>query len=264
MRLTVVGSGTAAPHPKRVCAAHLVESGDVRLLLDCGNGVTHRLATLGIPWNAITHVAITHFDYDHVADLPALIVALQWGQLPPRAEPLTVIGPVGLRTWLEKLAEPLGSWLLAPGGYEVRVVELAPRAELALSPKATSRSPTRPLALSTCAVPHRPESMAYSVARAGARLVYTGDTGYDEALADWAANCSVLLAECSLPTALAIPEHLTPETVGALAARARPGKLVLTHFYPPVEREDIRALVGSRWSGPVVLADDGTVIEIED
>jgi ribonuclease BN (tRNA processing enzyme) len=40
--------------------------------------------------------------------------------------------------------------------------------------------------------------------------------------------------------------------------------LVLTHFYPPVEHEDIPSLVRERWPGPVVLARDGTVIEIEE
>ena len=50
MRLTTVGTGTAAPVRDRVQAGHLVENGDVRLLLDCGSGVAFRLATLGIDW----------------------------------------------------------------------------------------------------------------------------------------------------------------------------------------------------------------------
>ncbi|HKS04828.1 MAG TPA: ribonuclease Z [Gemmatimonadaceae bacterium] len=257
MRLTILGSGTVSPHKTRVCAGHLVEAGDVRMLLDCGNGVVHRLATLDLAWNAITHVAITHFHYDHYGDLPALIAAFRWGQLPPRAEPLTILGPVGTMAFLEQFARTAGDWLLKPETFEVRVVEVAPGGDVALSG-------TKDVTLSAHPVPHTPESIAYSLSRAGARLVYTGDTGYDEAFADWAAECSVLLAECSLPAALAIPEHLTPETVGAIAARARPGRLVLTHMFPPVERENIRALIEARWSGPVVAADDGTVIEIED
>ncbi len=113
-------------------------------------------------------------------------------------------------------------------------------------------------------VPHTPESVAYSISSPRARLVYTGDTAYDDALADWAARCDVLLTECSLPAALAIPEHLTPESAGALAARAQPGRLVLTHFYPPVEVEDIPSLVRTRWPGPLMLAQDGTVIDLQE
>jgi ribonuclease BN (tRNA processing enzyme) len=106
--------------------------------------------------------------------------------------------------------------------------------------------------------------VAYSIAGERARIVYTGDTSYSDALADWAAGCDVLLMECSLPAAFAVAQHLTPESAGALAARAEPGRLVLTHFYPPVEHEDIPSLVHGRWPGPLVLARDGTVVEIED
>ena len=256
MRLTVVGSGTAAPHPERVCAGYWVEAGDVRLLLDCGNGVLHRFATLGLPWATVTHVALTHFHYDHVGDLPALIMALHWGQMTPRTQPLTIMGPVGTRAWIERLRDAVGAWLLAPGSYDVIVNELDAGSKVDLS----ASGPT----LSAHRVPHTPESVAYSVTRARARLVYTGDTGDDEALATWASGCDVLLAECSLPAALAIPEHLTPESAAVLAARAQPGRLVLTHFYPPVEHENIEALVRARWPGPLVLARDGTVIELPE
>jgi len=91
--------------------------------------------------------------------------------------------------------------------------------------------------------------------------VYTGDTGYDDALADWASGCDVLLAECSLPDSLAIRDHLTPRQVGALAARANARRLVLTHFYPPVESIDIVSEVAEQYAGPVDLATDGWSIE---
>jgi ribonuclease BN (tRNA processing enzyme) len=256
MRVTVVGSGTAAPHPQRVCAGYWVEAGDARILLDCGNGVVHRLASLGLPWADVTHVALTHFHYDHVGDLPALIAALRWGQLPPRDKPLTIIGPAGTRAWLEKFAAVAGEWLLNPVTYQVHVVELDPTSAFCLLPSA--------FVIRCIPVPHTEESIAYSLVSGRARLVYTGDTGYDDAVADWAAGCDVLLTECSLPAALAIPEHLSPESAGALAARAHPGRLVLSHFFPPVERDDILAIVAARWTGPVVLAHDGTTFEIQE
>jgi ribonuclease BN (tRNA processing enzyme) len=56
---------------------------------------------------------------------------------------------------------------------------------------------------------------------------------------------------------MGIPEHLTPEQCGELAAAAAPKELALTHFYPPVEQVDVRALVGARYAGPVTLAVDG-------
>jgi ribonuclease BN (tRNA processing enzyme) len=63
---------------------------------------------------------------------------------------------------------------------------------------------------------------------------------------------------------MSIPEHLSPEQCGELAAAAEPGHLALTHFYPPVEQVDIRALVGARYAGPITLAFDGWSFDIED
>jgi ribonuclease BN (tRNA processing enzyme) len=257
MRLTVIGSGTAAPHPSRVCAGHLVESGDVKLLLDCGNGVMFRMAQLGIEWPKITHIALSHFHYDHVGDLPALLTAFKWGQLPPRTEALTLIGPPGTGEWLKRVAAAHGEWVTEPG-YPLSIEELAPNSQFSIG------VPPLQFTVEAARVPHTNDSVAYSVKSGRARLVYTGDTSPSDALADWAAGCDVLLTECSLPASFAVSQHLSPESAGAFAARANPGRLVLTHFYPPVEQEDIPSLVGQRWSGPLVLAHDGTVVEIEE
>jgi ribonuclease BN (tRNA processing enzyme) len=252
MRLTTVGTGTVAPHPTRVGSGHLIQTGPITLLMDCGSGVVHRLAALGLPWSEITHVALTHFHGDHIADLAMLCYAFKYGQLPPRSTPLVVIGPVGTRELLDRLALVFGTWLHAPG-YAVVVHELAPHDTLALHDLVT---------LETHPVPHTAESVAYSIRSGARRVVYTGDTGSDVAVAEWAKGCDVLLAECSLPESLAIASHCTPRQVGAMAARAQCGRLVLTHFYPPVEAVDIRAEVGTQFDGVVTLATDGWFIDL--
>ena len=127
MHLTTIGTGTAAPHPTRSAAAHLVRAGSITLLLDCGAGAVHRMAAVGVPWQSITHVAVTHFHPDHIADLVMLVMGWRWGQLPPRAEPVTVYGPPGTGVFLEQLAALYGAWLLAPG-FPLTVRELVPDA----------------------------------------------------------------------------------------------------------------------------------------
>jgi ribonuclease BN (tRNA processing enzyme) len=57
MRVTCVGTGTAAPEADRACSGYWVEAGEVQLLLDCGPGVVHSLARVGAAWPAITHLA---------------------------------------------------------------------------------------------------------------------------------------------------------------------------------------------------------------
>ena len=254
MRLVTVGTGTVALTPARVCAGHYVEAGAARVLLDCGGGIAHRLAERNLPWREITHVAITHFHTDHVADLATLAFAWKYGSLPARSAPLVLIGPQGIGGLLDRFVAAFGDWLRDPG-FPLDVREIAPGDAIDLGAGATLRATK---------VPHTEESVAYAVERGGRRIVYTGDTGYDPMLAEWARGADVLLCECSLPTGMAIPTHLTPEQCGALAAAALPKHLVLTHFYPPVERVDVRALVGAHYAGPVTLADDGSTFEIEE
>lgn len=254
MRLVTLGTGTVALSATRVCAGHYVEAGAVKLLLDCGSGVTHRLAELLVPWRAITHLAITHFHTDHIGDIATLAFAWKYGDRPGRSEPLTIIGPAGTAALLERQAEAFGDWLREPG-FPISIVEIAAGGALDLGTGVTLRA---------AKVPHTDESVAYSIERGGRRIVYTGDTGYDPMVGEWARGADVLLCECSLPTDMAIVTHLTPEQCGALAAAALPKHLVLTHFYPPVERVDVRALVGAHYAGPVTLADDGSTFEIEE
>ncbi|MEP6692259.1 MAG: ribonuclease Z [Gemmatimonadaceae bacterium] len=254
MRLTTIGTGTAAPSPTRVCSAHLAEAGSVRLLMDCGSGAVHRMSSLGLSWMGITHVALTHFHADHISDVAVLIFAWRYGELPARSAPVELIGPVGTAALFDKLAAAFGEWMKAPG-FPLVVREMEAGASIDLGDGVT---------LSSRAVPHTEESVAYSVLRGAARCVYTGDTGFDESFGEWAAGCGVLLSECSLPEAMAIPTHLTPAQCGALAGRAQPGRLALTHFYPPVERVDIRAIVAQSFAGDVALAVDGWSTELEE
>jgi ribonuclease BN (tRNA processing enzyme) len=253
IRFTALGTGTVALSSRRGCAGYLVESRDARLLLDCGSGVTRRLAEVGVAWQSITHVALTHFHIDHHGDLPTLIFSWKYGMLPMRSAPLVIVGPVGTRDLLSRLAAAYGDWVTAPG-FPVEVREITP----------DERLPVGDLMLSCLPVPHTPESVAYSIERGAQRIVYTGDTGVSATLAAWATGCDLLVCECSLPAEMSIPEHLTPEQCGELAAAAAPKRLVLTHFYPPVEQVDIVALVAARYWGPLSLAFDGWSIEIED
>jgi ribonuclease BN (tRNA processing enzyme) len=251
MRLTVVGSGSISLSPTRSCSAHYLEAGELRLLFDCGPGAAHSMARHGVNWWEITHIVLSHWHLDHISDVPVLLFAWRHARLEPRTAPLTIVGPVGTRALIERWAAALGDWLRLPG-FPLEVVEplLETPCDLGHDVTLTARS-----------VPHTEESVAYSVEHGGKRLVYTGDTGEDASLGEWAAGCDVLLAECSLPDSMPVPIHLTPSQTGALAAAVQPGMLVVTHMYPPLEGIDLRAELGARWSGPTVIGTDGLVLE---
>ncbi len=253
MKLTIVGSGTVVPDADRTCACLYVEAGDARILLDVGPGATHHMARFGVPWGAITHVALTHFHTDHTGDLPFLLFALKHALAQPRTEPLTLFGPAGTMDRLRALADAFGSYILSPG-VRLNVRELGHGHDVELAPAVTLRAhKTR----------HTDESVAYRVDAGDAALAYTGDTGPDHDLAHWLAGVDVLVTECSLPDALGFPEHLTPTGVAALARVAQPRRLVLTHVYPQLDRNALPALVREAgWEGEVRVAEDGMELQL--
>jgi ribonuclease BN (tRNA processing enzyme) len=250
MRIAVIGSGTISLSPTRGCAAYLINAGALRILMDCGPGSAHTMARHGFDWWGITHVVLSHWHLDHIGDLPTLIFAYRHARLEPRTAPLTIVGPAGTRDLIARWAAALGDWLHNPG-FPIEVIEPALESPLALADDVT---------LTSRSVPHTPESVAYSLEHGGKRLVYTGDTGEDLSLGEWAQGCDVLLAECALPDSMPVAIHLTPSQTGALAAVAQPGMLVITHMYPPIEGIDLRAELGARWAGPTVIATDGIVL----
>src|SRR5262245_12128452 len=74
VRLSVIGSSPAWPNPGGAHSGYLLESGEDRLLLDCGPGVLGRLRERE-EWPRVDAIAITHFHLDHWGDL----VPWVWG-----------------------------------------------------------------------------------------------------------------------------------------------------------------------------------------
>lgn len=248
----MVGSGTAAPEPGRVCSCYFVDAGATRILLDCGPGAVHHLARLRLPWRRLDHLLLSHFHNDHIGDIPMLLFALKWGAKERRTEPLTVWGPVGTRERMRRLADALGDHVSDPG-FPLEIRELAPGERAGLAPEVTA---------ACTKTPHTDESVGYRLElageRAGGSVGYTGDTGPSDEVAAFMAGVDVLVAECSLPDEEAIPTHLSPSSLARMAIRAAPARLVVTHVYPWLDAQDVVARVREAgWTGATTRAEDG-------
>jgi ribonuclease BN (tRNA processing enzyme) len=251
VRVTVVGSGTAVPDAERVCSGYLLETGSIRLLLDCGPGVVHHLARLGLPWQQITHLALTHFHNDHIGDVPMLFFALRHGMPPGRSESIRVFGPEGVRALFSKMSAVFGDHITDPG-FPVEVLEVREDESILLS-DAVRITPHR--------TPHTAVSVAYRIDTPAGAIGYTGDTGYSEEVASFLRSCEILISECSLPDGTEIDTHLTPSKLARMAAIARPRKLVVTHVYPQLEPTTVPArLAQAGWKGESVVAFDGLTL----
>lgn len=231
LRLTVLGCGTAVPHPATPSAGFLVEWDDTAILLDIGQGVVRRLERVLDP-RRLAGIVVGHMHADHYIDLAGLRYLFPWGDAV--AEPLAVHLPPGGERRLGLLAEAISE---RPGFFDAAyaVDEYDPAASLSIGP----------LTLRFERAQHYVPAWGVSVeAPDGTRLVYTGDTGPSEVMTAFAHGADLLLVEAALRDAGdddPARGHLTVEEAIELATRAEARSALLVHYAP-----DRRAELGAK------------------
>jgi ribonuclease Z len=273
MQITLLGTGSPIPDPLRAGPATLVRSGESTLLVDCGRGVLMRLAGAGVLPPMLSVVLVTHLHSDHLTDLNDVITT-HWVM---GAEPssLHVLGPPGLR----EVADATLS-ALAP---DIRY-RLAHHADLTRPPilEVTEVAPgdefeVGAAVVRVAATDHRPvePTVAYRIEGEGRSVVLGGDgvpcAGLDELCKGADAYVqTVIRADLvrQVPNARfqdIVNYHSTVEDAARTATRAGVGTLVLTHYVPPMAREqsdEWRALAEEHFAGDIVLADDLTTVDL--
>lgn len=244
MELVVLGSGTSFPVPDRALPGYAVLAGGLLVLLDCGAGTGRQLVRAGLRLQDLDAICVTHRHLDHVSDLPQILFSLRIPRF-GRKKPLVVVGPPGMREYVEGLDRLNAGWLDAPYGLEVRDLL---DAETRLGD----------LHVAAREVIHTKPSVAYRLAHGGRTLAYSGDTSECPQVVEAGRGADLFLLECAQPDDDPLPDtHLTPTQCGRVGAAAAPGHLVLTHFYPAVLETDIAGAVRrAGYSGPLTLASD--------
>lgn len=106
MKLTFLGTGTSCgvptigcqchtctssdPHDKRLRASALIETGETRLLLDCGPDFRQQI--MPMPFRRIDGILITHAHYDHMGGMDDIRPYCQFGEINVYADPLACQG----------------------------------------------------------------------------------------------------------------------------------------------------------------------------
>jgi ribonuclease BN (tRNA processing enzyme) len=214
------------------------------------------MAEEGCDWANLDAVWVSHFHLDHVGGLAPLLFGTKHApQTRGRRKPFTVFGPRGTEKLLRRFDEAGGYGLFEqPFPFEVR--EVAPRAEF---------EPLPGLSASAFSTPHTSESLALRLTgRGGASLVYTSDTGFTEALADFARAADLFLMECSFFREKPVELHLELSEAMRLAGLSGVRRVVLSHLYPEWDGVDLAAEAKRLWDGETVEARDGLRLDIGD
>jgi ribonuclease Z len=99
--ITFLGTSDGLPTADRHHASLLVRLAGGTILLDCGEPCSHSLKRIGVDFNSIDAVFVSHAHSDHIAGLPMLIQSM-W--LEARRRPLPLWMP-------RRVIRPLQSWL---------------------------------------------------------------------------------------------------------------------------------------------------------
>lgn len=250
MKLHVLGSGTALPHPARGASGYaLVADGGAACLLECGPGSTRAWPRAGVTFASARVVAVTHHHVDHCGDLGAVLFGRLVDDTPT---PLSLVGPVGHREHLARLEALHGAWVQDKhSGREV--VELDDGEAVTIGP----------FTIEGRHVLHLAGALGLRVRADGATLAFSGDTGPCDALVELCRGADLALLECSYPASRETKRHLNARTAAEMAAAAGVHRLVLTHFYPQCDGVDIAAEVrAAGYRGALALAQDGDVFEV--
>ena len=122
VRIVFLGTSSGTPtRDRNVSSVALVLDGTV-LLFDCGEGTQHQLLRAPVRSGAIEAIFITHLHGDHVYGLPGLLATMS---LNARAQPLTLVGPGMLGSYIDSMLEttdhhPIFPIDLAPPPYRGR------------------------------------------------------------------------------------------------------------------------------------------------
>lgn len=242
----MVGCSGSGPGPGSAASCYLVEHDGFRLLLDLGNGAFGVLQSLADP-ATVDALFLSHLHADHCLDVAPFVVWHRYsGRSAGRLVP--VYAPVGAERRLAAAYDVDGDAL-------TDVFDFVPVGAGALT--------IGPFAVELARTAHPVECYAIRLNAGGRSLVYTGDTGTCDAIADLARGADLLLAEAShtedpgLPRAL----HLTGREAGEYAAAAKVGRLVVTHVPSWVDAE--AQLTAARAAFPAAeLARVGAAYEV--
>lgn len=246
MEVIILGSGTGVPSARRGSPAAALQAGAILALIDLGSGTLRSLAVQGLDFNDLDLLCLTHLHPDHCSDLVPFLFATRYALGYTRQRPVYLLAAAGIREFLRRLEAAYGQWIEPPPGL-LRIQEL--------QPQGPDSFVYQDLRVQSMPVNHIAGSLAYLFDYQGRRVVFSGDTDWSDDLITLAQGADLLVLEAANPFKVA--GHLTPEEAGRLAAQARVKRLLLTHFYPPCDQVDVRALAAAYFPGEIILATDG-------
>lgn len=218
-------------------SGHLVENGETTIVLDMGNGSLNKLLSVR-KLTDVKAVVLSHLHFDHICDVFIMDYALS--RAGHRVDLYMPRTPSDVNAMVRKTA----SFNIRE--YDENDVLSIGRMTLRFTP-----------------MTHPVETYAVRCDCGDRSLFYTGDTNYNERIAQAAAGADLMIADAALLHAELSPRapHLSARQAASVARTAGVKKLVLSHKIPTTP--DSRYLAESIPIFPETeTASEGKIIEL--
>lgn len=268
LRVHLLGTGSPLPETFRFGPSTLIEAGQQKFLFDAGRGVIQRMYTLGIPFNDVDKLFITHLHSDHTIGIPDLYLT---GWLRGRKQPLRVWGPPGTAKMMTELSDAfdydIKSRLDQNAGSQVQVTEINVG-------KVYDKDGVKITAFLVDHPPVEP-SFGFKLEYKGRTVVLSGDTRYSEEVIKQAKGADLLVHEVaaasdklmktSAVVSKILAKHTLPEEAGKVFTQAAPRMAVYSHIVLfGVSAKELEARTRTTYKGPLVVGEDLMTFDIGD
>jgi ribonuclease BN (tRNA processing enzyme) len=232
LNLTVLGCSGSYPGPANACSGYLVRAGDTRVWLDAGPGTLSNLQT-HIGLEDVDAIVLSHRHPDHWTDIEGFFVACRYVI---ERSGIPVYAPRGLDDLLRvgPGTSPTFEWHHITDGDRVTIGGMT---------------------FTFSQTDHIYETLAVRVDESGRSLGYSADTGPAWSLEALGPGLHLALCESTVLDDLAgtLP-HLSARQAGATAKAAGVERLLLTHLWPTIDRNQAVAQAKAGFGAPVELA----------
>lgn len=213
MQLTILGMNGPFPAPGGATSGYCLTAGQTILGIDLGSGTLSRLTALTPP-EELTALLLSHWHYDHCADVLPLIYRLE----ACAKQPLHIYAPMDETSLVRKAILACKAVVL----HDLRPGDTFTVGEVSVQ---------------TFAARHPVPALMYRITHGQTVFCYTGDTNTVECLTEFAAHADFLLADgiFTKSTWAEQKPHLSAAHVAQLAADASVRRFVITHLNPSID-----------------------------
>lgn len=276
IKVTLLGTGGVAPVMDRLGTSTLIEAGGHKYLVDAGRGALLRLTQIGVRWQEIDGVFLTHLHSDHVVGLPDLLLT-GWLVNPGRNRALRVWGPKGT----ESMTSHLGSAFASDIRFRQADDRASAEGIVVQGKDVTEGLVLRDgdLTITAFDVDHAPgmPAFGYRIDYRGRSVVLSGDTRVSENLIRHSTGVDLLIHEVAVRSTFeragvpagrvsaVMDRHVSPQQAGEIFAKTKPRLAVYSHIaQSSATEQDVIPPTREKYNGRVELGEDLMVIEIGD